>query len=361
MTQVAEVPIHAGERVRAARTLVGVSQTALAKSVGLTQSAISQIESGLLVATPEIIDEVAAVTNNPRSFFDAVPPDLPPVTLRFRKQARARITDTNRVTQLLAEAYRVVWTLVNERRGFIPPTLPIATDRQPDANGVEQYAQLTRTALGLDVTGPVMHVTRALERGGVVVAPLALPGDEDDVETVGHFGASCWPGPPDPALIGYFHGAAGDRQRFTLAHEIGHLVLHTRRTFVANPEEEANRFAGAFLVPGEPYAEFLKSGSATLRDFVRIKARWGVSIQALIMRGSHLGLIDEPRKTSLFKQISARGYRHNEPVTVHAEEPVLFWKLIESKFGSDRSAFSTAGERLGLAPFTLASLAPRSV
>ncbi|WP_027140894.1 hypothetical protein [Pseudofrankia saprophytica] len=27
----------------------------------------------------------------------------------------------------------------------------------------------------------------------------------------------------------------------------------------------------------------------TLRDFVMLKARWGVSIQALIMRGSHLG------------------------------------------------------------------------
>ena len=361
MKVLADPEVFAGERVRAARMLRGVSQTSLANALGLTQGSISQIESGRITISPEQLEAVSSETNLPRAFFDAVPPDLPPLTLRFRKQARASATDTNRASQLLAEAYRIVWTLVNSRKGYIPPTLPIATEQHLTADNIEELAAQTRTALGLDANGPVMHVTRALERAGVVVAPIALPGDDDDAETVGHFGASLWPGPPDPALVGFFHGAAGDRQRFTLAHEVGHLVLHTRRNFVANPEDEANRFAGAFLVPRSDYEEFIGEHMPTIRDFIRIKAKWGVSIQALIMRGSHLGLIDESRKTSLFKQLSARGYRKHEPVTVHPEEPVLFWKMIESQFGNSKNVYSSAADSLGLEAFMLAGLAPRVV
>ncbi|MCW2542227.1 MAG: helix-turn-helix domain protein [Frankiales bacterium] len=253
-----------------------------------------------------------------------------------------------------------MWTLVHDRKGYIPPTLPIAVDQALTGDQIEELAAQTRMALGLDASGPILHVTRALERGGIVVAPLALSGGDDDTETVGHFGASCWPGPPDPAIVGYFHGASGDRQRFTLAHEVGHLVLHTRRTFVASPEDEANRFAGAFLVPRSSYAEFIGDQLPTLREFVQMKARWGVSIQALIMRGSHLGHIDDSRKTSLFKQISARGYRKVEPVTVHPEEPVLFRKLVEADAKSGKSSYTAAEDRLGLGAFTLAGLAPRS-
>lgn len=360
MTPLAEPQIFAGERVRAARLLRGVSQASLAKAVKLSQGAISQIESGRLPISSEQLEAIARETNLPRSFFDAVPPDLPPVTLRFRKQARAGAIDTARATQLLAEAYRVVWTLLNARKGFIPPTLPVATEQQLTPEQIEELAQETRMALGLDTTGPIMHVTRALERSGVVVAPIALPGDEDESETVGHFGASLWPGAPDPALIGFFHGASGDRQRFTLAHEIGHLVLHTRRTFVATPEDEANRFASAFLVPRLPYEDFIGEHMPTLRDFIQIKAKWGVSIQALIMRGNHLGLIDESRKASLYKQLSARGYRKNEPVTVHAEEPVLLWKLIQGQYGPAKNVYRSAADGLGLEAFMLAGLAPRA-
>lgn len=359
MTGQPDPSIFAGDRVRAARLLRGVSQTSLAKSLGLTQGAISQIESGRLSPSGAQIDAIALALNLPRSFFDAVPPDLPPVTLRFRKQSRASATDTNRATQLVAEAYRIVWTLVHERDGYLPPSLPLAIDQVVTDDDIEQLAAATRTTLGLDAASPVRHMTRALERAGVVVAPLSLSDDEDHAETVGHFGASCWPGPGDPALIGYFHGAAGDRQRFTLAHEVGHLVLHSRRTFVADPEGEANRFAGALLVPRDAYQEFMGDSAPTLRDFAMMKAKWGVSIQALIMRGSHLGLIDETRKTSLFKQISARGYRKNEPVNVHPEEPVLFAKLIESRYGSTKNVYTLAGPRVGLDSFMLAGLAPR--
>ena len=83
---------------------------------------------------------------------------------------------------------------------------------------IERLAEETRHALGVGPDGPVRHVTRACERGGIAVVPLTMPGEEIGAgETVGHFGASCWPGGSEPGLIGFFPGGQGDRQRYTLA------------------------------------------------------------------------------------------------------------------------------------------------
>jgi len=356
---VPELAPFSGDRIRAARMLHGISQTDLATAIGLSQGAISQIEAGMLTADVQVMGKVADATGDPLSFFRAVPIDLPPVTLRFRKQSKAKERDTNRVKQLLNEAYRIVWGLTQADPRYLPPSLPVVTTDRVDQSQIESIATQARVALQLDPEGPVKHVTRALERAGVIVIPLALPGDEEATETVGHFGASCWPGYPDPALIGYFHGSAGDRQRFTLAHELGHLVLHTRRHLIPDAEDEANRFAGAFLTPQTWMHERFRA-DPTLRALATAKAQCGMSIQALIMRGAHLGLIDPPRKVSLFKQLSARGWRKTEPVAVHPEFPVLLRTLLRHQFGSTSRSMSEAERQLGLTAFTLSQLAPKA-
>lgn len=346
-----------GDRVRAFRRLSGFSQADLAQALGVTQGQISHIESGRRFPPADFLDSLAHATGYPRSYFDPVPTDLPPLSLRYRKMAGVRSSEVHQAEQLVTEAYRVVWQLVRSRPGYIPPTIPTAAAEQISSEEIELLAAETREALGLDGDRPIRHVTRVLERAGVVVTPLSLTGGESEPGAVGHFGASCWPGPPDPAVIGYFEGGTGDRQRFTLAHELGHLVLHTRRSHADDPEAEANRFAGAFLVPYSSAAECVR-GSITLRDFAYLKATWGVSIQALIMRAHQVGAIDDNRKTSLFKQISARGWRKNEPVVVHHERPLLLSKLLASQFGDGTSGYRRAAETLGLPALILANLAP---
>jgi Zn-dependent peptidase ImmA (M78 family)/transcriptional regulator with XRE-family HTH domain len=347
----------AGERVRTARSLLGKSQAELALATNVSQALISQIESGTRTAAESFLDDVAAATALPRSFFDAVPPDLPPDTLRFRKLASARRGDTRRAGALLGEAYRVVRELLLGAK-YPVPDLPTVGDT-PSDDGIERLAQATRAALGIGADAPVRHITRACERSGIAVAPLILPGEDgDEGEQIGHFGASCWPGGMDYALIGNFPGGAGDRQRYTLAHELGHLVLHSHRRFVVDPEAEANRFAAAFLVPRDRAIEAMGGTAITLRSLQYMKAHWGVSIQALIMRGAQLGLIDANRKASLFKQLSARGWRKSEPVLVHREEPALIWKLLTARFGR-QAVYQQASGPLGLGAMMLRSIAPQ--
>src|SRR5262249_2711802 len=160
---------------------------------------------------------------------------------------------------------------------------------------------------------PIPHLTRALERAGIATAPVVLT--DFDTGQIGfsghHFGVSYWGGIGESALIGYFPGEQGDRDRFTLAHELGHLVLHTFRPNSPDPEREANQFASAILVPKSRVLTDI-SERTTLTGYARLKATWGISIQALIMRGADVGVIGEIRKRSLFVQLSQYGWRKTE-------------------------------------------------
>ncbi|MGW3608924.1 helix-turn-helix domain-containing protein [Micromonospora sp. NPDC005163] len=345
----------AGERIRSLRRLLGISQVELARAAGIRQPIISDVELSVRPATDELLDAIAQATGTPRSFFDVLPPDLPLGTLRFRKLATARQSDTKRVKALFDEAYRVVGDLLSTAR-YPLPELPVATGEVTDRD-IERLALEAREALQIGGDSPVRHLTRSVERAGVAVTPLTLPGDHAaEDEAIGHFGVSHWPGPGDGALVGVFTGGSGDRQRFTVAHELAHLILHSRRRTVFDPEGEANKLAGAILLPDERARSIFADG-VNLSDLVEVKRVWGISIQALIMRGGHLGMIDDRRKTSLFKQLSARGWRKNEPVNVHLEEPMLVWRLLAKRFGNPVPYQKVAAE-LGLSAVVLRSLAP---
>jgi Zn-dependent peptidase ImmA (M78 family)/DNA-binding XRE family transcriptional regulator len=346
---------YAGERIRSVRLLFGLTQHDLAHAAGVSQPLISYVEKGQKAATEELLDAVAQAVATPRSFFDVVPEAIPLDSLRFRKNSTASQKDTRRATTLFSEAFRVAARLVAEV-GYHTPALPQPSG-ELDNDAIEELAQGTRAALRISLDAPVPHVTRTLERAGIAVAPIVLPGREpiEDAVLPGHFGLSYWAGQGECALVGYFPGSKPDRDRFTLAHEIGHMVLHGRRSS-ADPEQEANRFASAFLLPHDRAVEVFDR-RLVLSDFARLKAIWGMSIQAIIMRGGHLGFIGPDRKRSLFTQLTARGWRRDEPVTVHPEEPMLLWRLLSARYG--RSPYQRAVDPLAIPAVVLRSLAPQ--
>lgn len=344
-----------GERLRTLRDLLGLTQEQLASASGLKQSWISQVETSAREATEEGLRAIAEATDTPLRFFEVQPATVPLDSLRFRKLASASKVMTRRVHAFYGEGYRVTESLFGAENYPTPP-LPYATAEALTQDDIEDLAQHTRDALRLAPDKPIPHLTRVLERAGVAVAPLVLTDDPEDAPAGGgHFGVSYWGGIGAPALIGYFSGSHGDRKRFTLAHEVGHLVLHTFRPRAEDPEGEANRFASALLIP-RVRAETFISEQHSLAEYARMKATWGVSIQALILRGMALGLISDTRKRSLFVQLSAKGWRKKEPVVVGHEAPLLLWKLLSRRYGQQPYRF--AAEDLAIHPTVLRSIAP---
>jgi Zn-dependent peptidase ImmA (M78 family)/DNA-binding XRE family transcriptional regulator len=350
------------ERLRDARLLVGATQEELALGSGVSQALISMIERGDRQLGAETAESLAESLGLPVQFFDVAPSTIPDSAIDFRKLKSASVKDTNRAKVLFKEAYRVATQLMDDA-GYPHPTLPLVQERSYplEAEDLENLAMTTRQYLQLDKMSPISNVTRALERRGIAVAPLVIPGaDEDMLSTVQHFGASHWASLHDHALIGYFAGASGDRDRFTASHELGHLVLHTFRQHVPTDirEDEANQFASAFLIPLLRVREALGAGTK-LRDLAQLKAKWGVSMQAIIMRGKRSGAISETQASSLFRQISSRGWRKNEPVQVPHETPVLLRTLLELKYGSSPFTSDDMQKQLALPTAIVRSFAPR--
>ncbi|MEU6160955.1 XRE family transcriptional regulator [Streptomyces sp. NPDC047130] len=357
--RVKEVAHDPAERIRTLRLLMGLTQEELAQAAGVSQPLISQIQKGIKPVTHDVLMRIADATGTPLSFFDVDPSDLPADTLMFRKKATASAKEVHRVEATVREAYRVSVRLMADtkvRRTSLP-----RAEGDITCDDIEDLAAQTRGALGIGADGVVGHVIRACERAGIPVVPLILvdsQGQGEDI-VVGHSGASCWRGTSEPSMISYFSAGSGDRQRFTTAHELGHLVLHpSRRSGMDSKraESEAHRFAGAFLLPRER-AEEAFSGPLMLREFAALKKRWGVSIQALINRACDLGYIDQARRESLYKQLGARGWRKSEPVVVHAEQPTLMRAMLGRKYGEPPSLLQAA-EELGIHPVLMRSLAP---
>ncbi|MGY6657624.1 helix-turn-helix domain-containing protein [Amycolatopsis sp. TRM77291] len=347
-----------GERLRTLRDLLGLTQEQLENISGVKQSWISQVETAARDATEDGLRAIAEATDTPFGFFAVQPTTVPLDSLRFRKRASASKVLTRRVRTFYAESYRINEALV-AAEGYPAPPLPYATAEDLSTEDIDELAAQTREALRLAPDKPIPHLTRALERSGVAVAPFMLTDDPDEQPVAGgHFGVSYWGGVGEPALIGYFPGSQGDRERFTLAHEVGHLVLHTFRPRAANAEREADRFAGALLMPRERAEENI-SERATLREYARLKATWGVSMQALIQRAYGLDLIGETRRRSLFVQLSSKGWRKQEPVNVGREAPLLLWTLLSRKFGA--RPYRPAAESLAVPPTMLRSIAPTPV
>ncbi|WP_087507939.1 helix-turn-helix domain-containing protein [Cellulomonas iranensis] len=344
------------ERLRTLREMHGWTQADLASATGLSQPLLSSIEKLRRDATPDSLRAIATATDTPLSFFEVEPSTVPTDSLHFRKNKTAPIKLTTQVKAFFREAHRVTTTLLDQISRPIAQ-FPSADARagEVDADEIEKLAVETRRTLGLESDAPIPNLTRALERAGAAVFRMTLPGvEEGRVVGKGHYGVSYWGGPGERPVIGYFPGS-GDRDRFTIAHELGHIVLHTYRTPCDEAETEAHRFAGALLLP-RARATDLISATTTLSEYARIKAGFGISIQAIIMRAWHLGLIDDDRKTSLMVQVGARGWRTSEPVEVVHEEPQLVTKALVAVWPD--SPYRRAAEPLAIQPQILRSLAP---
>jgi Zn-dependent peptidase ImmA (M78 family)/DNA-binding XRE family transcriptional regulator len=338
-----------GERVRIARESAGLTQTDLSSASGVTQGSISDIEHDRIISpSPEVITCIARATGYPESFFSLGPlPDFPDGSFRKLKRGSVRVS-----AQLVAQV-RLIAEMVQraESELDLPPVLVKPALDIEDLSHVERLAAEARRYLRVGEQDPIPNLTRSIERSGVIV--VRMPLDMPD-----HDGYSVWPdaGLGGRPLIAVSAASPGDRARFTTAHEFGHLLLHTNRLRTDNKvaESEANRFAGALLVPRKTALNLIKV-PVTLGTLIPVKAKLGVSLGLLARRALDLNIIDQAHFISLRKQMSARGWNRTEPVEVVNESTLLIGRIVETMGGTgtwlDRST------RLHLPAFNLRALA----
>lgn len=336
-----------GERVRHARTYYGWSQTQLGSMAGVSQPAISQIESSDMVGE-DTLTAIAKATQFAPWWFHLGPlPDLNEGSLRFRKRAASLKREDETIRTHVRIAVEIIERLVSDVE--VPPVslTPVARDTTVDADAIERFAAQTRDQIGVGPSDPIPNLIRAVERAGVTVIGSAR-------EIYRHDAASYWPDLPGRPIICFTRGRNGARQRVNIAHELGHLILHRlRNPGQGEAEGEADLFARALLVPEDAVREVMKA-SVTLHELLHVKARWGVSVTDLVERAYHLRLISKDRRSSLHRQIGVRGWRREEPVQVKEEAPVLVAKMVRLAYGEQNG-------RLQVSQLGIPALAARNL
>lgn len=316
-------PGFLGERLREAREARGLSATSLADLIGVSRQAVSQYEHGKVTPHPEILRAISRALNLPVHFFCRDSSDRPPIRVIYRS-----LNSASRLAELRAER-RFGWLIdiVIYLEHFVEfPAVNLPEIHVPDNpyaitdDIIEAAAEQVRSHWRLG-SGPVSNVVRVLERNGVIVSRSELAVEGLDA-------LSQWASGRPIVLLGADKKVAV-RSRLDAAHELGHLILHRRvdLDYFYRPadkklmELQAFKFAGAFLLPRVSFAH--EAYRPTVDRLLALKARWRVSIAAMIKRLEALGLVTDRQASNLWITLSRRGWRKLEPLDdeLQVEEP----------------------------------------
>jgi Zn-dependent peptidase ImmA (M78 family) len=166
--------------------------------------------------------------------------------------------------------------------------------------------------------GPIANLIDLIERAGALVVPCDFGVSEIDAVGMRLQGM--------PPLMFVNAGAPTDRLRFTVAHELGHLIMHSLPN--QDMEEQADLFASEFLMPELEIRPQLQRVDLTV--LAVLKRVWRVSMAALLVRAKQLKVITQAKYTALWKQMSALGFRRREPgeLDLAPETPRLLDELL---------------------------------
>ncbi len=298
-----------------ARESRALKQTDLAEQASFSQGEISKFENGLRIPTTEQVRRLASHLHYPEAFFylNEVMRDFGSGCVYHRKRKTAPET---KVRQLLA--------LVNVRRIQVAQLLSAVTPKTEynfemldldEFNSAAEVARALRAIWKLP-PGPVQNVIRLIESAGGIVVAMDFGTDKIDA-------LSQWlPGMPPVFLVN--RRIPIDRLRFTLMHEVGHIVMHRFPT--ETMEREADLFAAEFLMPEREIRPQLMGLS--LVKLANLKPYWRVSMNALLYRASDVDAINPRTRSYLWMQMGKHGYRTHEPVTIASEEATSLKELV---------------------------------
>lgn len=313
------------EKLQKARKALLLTQTELAARVGLTRQAISSYEQGTKQPDTANLIKIASELQQPISYFVARPHESFGVfSARNYRAFGASTKKRNEQCDVLSEWVTTIASFLSGTINFPEPSIPEISPPEDGSNysdeEIEQAAELVRDSWGLG-SGPIGNLTKLIESKGIFVSHL--PFVDKGVNAF-----SFWSG-TKPFIVAGGEETTAVRRRFDMAHELGHLVLHQGideseledKEVLSRVEAEANRFAGAFLLPRISYPN--EVFSTRLDAFLELKTRWKVAVSAQVYRCSDLGLFTERQILNLRKQISFKKWRKREPLdaSMTIEEP----------------------------------------
>lgn len=326
-------------RVILARQRAGLSKSALAHKAGTTPRTVTTWES---VGPPASrLHQIATVTGMPPEFFSAKEIDLlDEKQVFFRARRRSPSVLLRRSTAFGAlgvEFYRSI------SEYFRTPALSLLDS--DTRNSPQDAALALRLAWGMGLA-PAPNLVQMAEAHGIRV--LGIPLADVKVDAFSFWSAQGRP------FIFLSRVKTAERSRFDLAHEIGHLVLHSdvTRTEEATDrqiEHEANIFAAEFLLPTESLRAKL-SGPPSLDTLMKIKTTYGTSAIATARSIYDAGVLSDWGYRQMLATLTTRGFNQGEPGSILPYEKSRVFSTVIDHLRSQGLAVSDWAKTIGQRP-----------
>lgn len=322
-------------RIKEAREYSRFTTTELANKIDKTRQAVSQFENGTTKPAPEILQRIADATGFPLKYFFKKP--------KYSAGTMSQIPlyrGSPSKTESLKRSYEIATNWSSEVVDFLKNYVVLLDVNLPDGIEFDPFSKVD-TLMRIEAVAnkvrrhwhlgksPIYDLVGTLENNGFIISKI--PNKSKEVEAF-----SLWSG-GIPYIFYEGNRNTSTSYIFSICHELGHLILHAgmqkeellNKSLYNEIEQQAHLFAGAFLMPAETFGnEYLTSN---LNSFIQIKKKWSVSISAMIMRASALGIIDDQKKSYLYRQLSSRGYRKREPYDdeIIFQEPSIIYNSIQ--------------------------------
>lgn len=299
-----------------ARLIRGYTQKEAAELLGISQGKLSKAEIGAQSLDESVIQCISSSYDFPIDFFYLDNDNSPDGHLYFRRKLSITGKELSKLLSKVKILKRMIDTL------FVSIDVPDCTLKSYDTklDSPEEIAQKVRYSLKI-YNGKIPNLANLLEANGIIVFPFDFETDKiDGLSVITSMGYK---------IIFSNSSMPEDRKRFSLAHELGHLVMHfdTAPQFEETVEEEANRFAAEFLLPTEEivkelsYLNFEKLGM--------LKKKWNVSMRAILHKAKTIGCIDDKTYRNFQINFSKKGYNKKEPILLPIERPTFIKDTIQ--------------------------------
>ena len=335
-----------GQRLKLARRRSGLSLRALASRIDgrVSAQAIGKYERGEMMPSSTVAIALADALDVSMSYLMSTSStsSVSLESVEFRGEAPAKAKDRAVVeAEVLDNVDR--YLQIEEILGIVdshnadPGPTPYRIQTMEDS---EDAATSLRAAWNLG-NGPIPDIPQLLEERGIRVFKLRLTSTLD--------GLTCHVRRTDgvdvPVIV-YSDEKSIERQRFTIAHELGHTVMDVPSDL--SEEVACNRFAAAFLVPGDVLK--WQVGRHRLNfgfgELVEIKQKFGISAAALVTRMQELGIIRQKTADAIFGGIGST-WKSKEPCPLsRPESPGRFRRLCLRALAEDEISTSKAAELL---------------
>lgn len=316
-----------------AREYRGYTQTELSGRIeGLSQSNLSKFEKGMGVISDDLQYRIIKFLNFPVEFFDSK------INTTIENGNYRKKATINKSSILKFEnKCKLIGYMVDEFTASIDwPEFKFSPLNVEEGHTPQHVAVHNRTFIKIGKDEPIRNICSLLEAHGVIIYQVEDDEKFDGVSFVSNAGT--------PIII-VNKNFSNDRKRFTIAHELGHILMHNETLFPVsahrNKEVEANQFAGEFLMPEFAIKNSLRR--LKMSDLGGLKSYWLTSMGAIIRRAKDLGCIDDSRYRFFLIEMSRYGYSKKEPIDVPIDEPTCFknaYRILESDLGYSKNDFS---------------------